>query len=84
MLFLGWTIIQMIEAARGLKIETPGVDPGGLIVGRKESDAKWFFAVFGLSLAYAVARYHLVGDVAWRHLPLFILNKAISLAVQMR
>jgi len=42
--------------------------------------AKWFAAVFGLSLAYAVVRYHLAGDVAWRHLPLFILNKAISLA----
>jgi DMSO/TMAO reductase YedYZ heme-binding membrane subunit len=42
--------------------------------------AKWFFAVFGLSLAYAVIRYHLAGDVAWRHFPLFILNKATSLA----
>jgi len=42
--------------------------------------AKWFFVVFGFSLAYAVIRYHLVGDVAWRHLPLFILNKATSLA----
>ena len=36
--------------------------------------------VFGASLAYAVVRYHLVGDVAWRHFPLFILNKATSLA----
>jgi DMSO/TMAO reductase YedYZ heme-binding membrane subunit len=36
--------------------------------------------VFGASLAYAVLRYHLVGDVAWRHFPLFILNKATSLA----
>jgi DMSO/TMAO reductase YedYZ heme-binding membrane subunit len=42
--------------------------------------AKWFFVVFGFSLAYAVIRYHLAGDVAWRHLPLFILNKATSLA----
>ena len=42
--------------------------------------AKWFFAVFGLSLAYAVVRYHLAGPVEWRHLPLFILNKATSLA----
>lgn len=42
--------------------------------------AKWFFVVFGFSLAYAVIRYHLVGDVAWRHFPLFILNKATSLA----
>jgi DMSO/TMAO reductase YedYZ heme-binding membrane subunit len=42
--------------------------------------AKWFAVVFGASLAYAILRYHLVGDVAWRHFPLFILNKATSLA----
>jgi DMSO/TMAO reductase YedYZ heme-binding membrane subunit len=42
--------------------------------------AKWFTVVFGASLAYAVVRYHLAGDVEWRHLPLFILNKAASLA----
>ncbi len=42
--------------------------------------AKWFFVVFGFSLAYAVVRYHLAGDVEWRHFPLFILNKATSLA----
>ena len=42
--------------------------------------AKWFAVVFGASLAYAVIRYHLVGDVEWRHFPLFILNKATSLA----
>jgi len=42
--------------------------------------AKWFLVVFGGSLAYAVIRYHLAGDVEWRHLPLFILNKATSLA----
>ena len=42
--------------------------------------AKWFFVVFGGALAYAVIRYHLAGDVEWRHFPLFILNKATSLA----
>ena len=42
--------------------------------------AKWFAAVFGASLVYAVIRYHFAGDVAWRHFPLFILNKATSLA----
>ena len=42
--------------------------------------AKWFTAVFGASLAYAVVRYHFAGDVAWSHFPLFILNKATSLA----
>ncbi len=41
---------------------------------------KWFTVIFGASLAYAVIRYHLAGDVPWRHFPLFILNKATSLA----
>jgi DMSO/TMAO reductase YedYZ heme-binding membrane subunit len=41
---------------------------------------KWFAAIFGASLAYAVIRYHFAGDVEWRHFPLFILNKATSLA----
>jgi DMSO/TMAO reductase YedYZ heme-binding membrane subunit len=42
--------------------------------------AKWFAVVFGGSVLYAIIRYHLVGDVAWRHFPAFILNKATSLA----
>ena len=42
--------------------------------------AKWFAVVFGGSLAYAIVRYHLAGDVEWRHFPLFIFNKATSLA----
>jgi DMSO/TMAO reductase YedYZ heme-binding membrane subunit len=41
---------------------------------------KWFAVIFGGSLAYAVIRYHLAGDVEWRHFPLFILNKATSMA----
>jgi len=42
--------------------------------------AKWFAAVFGTALVYAIVRYHLAGDVAWAHFPLFILNKATALA----
>jgi hypothetical protein len=42
--------------------------------------AKWFAMVFGGSVLYAIIRYHLVGDVEWRHFPVFILNKATSLA----
>ena len=42
--------------------------------------AKWFAALFGSALVYAIIRYHLVGDVAWTHFSLFILNKATSLA----
>ena len=42
--------------------------------------AKWFAVVFGGSLAYAILRYHLASDVPWAHFPLYILNKATSLA----
>lgn len=42
--------------------------------------ARWFAVVFGGSVAYAIVRYHLVGDTEWRHFPAFILNKATSLA----
>jgi DMSO/TMAO reductase YedYZ heme-binding membrane subunit len=42
--------------------------------------AKWFAVIFGGSLAYAIVRYHLAGDVSWAHFPLFIFNKATSLA----
>ena len=42
--------------------------------------AKWFAVVFGGSVLYGIARYHLTGDVEWRHFPVFILNKATSLA----
>lgn len=45
--------------------------------------ARWFAAVFGFALVYAVVRYHVAGGVAWRHLPLFILNKATALAAVM-
>ncbi len=41
---------------------------------------RWFGAIFGFSLGYAVLRYHIAGDVEWAHFPLFILNKATSLA----
>ena len=42
--------------------------------------AKWFAVIFGFAVVYAVIRYHFAGDVPWRHFPLFILNKATSLA----
>ena len=42
--------------------------------------AKWFYAIFGASLVYAILRYHIAGDVSYNHFPLFILNKATSLA----
>ena len=42
--------------------------------------ARWFAAVFGASLAYAVLRYHVLSGVPWAHFPLFILNKVLSLS----
>jgi DMSO/TMAO reductase YedYZ heme-binding membrane subunit len=41
---------------------------------------KWFFVVFGLSLFYAIIRYHLAAEIPWQHISLFILNKATSLS----
>ena len=57
-------------------------DASGLPVDRlwQAVTGKWFAAVFGGSLLYAVLRYHVVGDVTWDHFPLYILNKATSLA----
>jgi DMSO/TMAO reductase YedYZ heme-binding membrane subunit len=59
-----------------------GDEPSNLPPDRlwQPTTAKWFAAIFGVSLAYAVIRYHLTGDVAWRHFPLYILNKVTSLA----
>jgi DMSO/TMAO reductase YedYZ heme-binding membrane subunit len=42
--------------------------------------ARWFAVVFGGALAYSVLRYHVASEVSWSHFPLFILNKATSLA----
>ena len=58
------------------------LDASGLPRNRlwQPTTGKWFLVVFGASLGYAVIRYHLVKDVEWVHFPLFILNKATSLA----
>jgi DMSO/TMAO reductase YedYZ heme-binding membrane subunit len=42
--------------------------------------ARWFMAIFGGFLLYAVVRYHMFADVPWRHFPLYIFNKATSIA----
>jgi DMSO/TMAO reductase YedYZ heme-binding membrane subunit len=42
--------------------------------------ARWFGVIFGVTLGYSIVRYFIAGDVAWSHFPLFILNKATSLA----
>jgi DMSO/TMAO reductase YedYZ heme-binding membrane subunit len=38
----------------------------------------WTLVSFCAALLYAVLRYHVFGTVAWRHLPLFTVNKAVS------
>ncbi len=42
--------------------------------------ARWFAVLFGAAVAYAILRYHILKGVEWSHFPLFILNKAVSLA----
>lgn len=61
---------------------TPDDDSAGLPPHRllQPVTAKWFAVVFGAAVAYAILRYHIVGDIPWTHFPLFILNKATSLA----
>ncbi len=42
--------------------------------------ARWFAVLIGVALGYSIIRYHIFGGVEWSHFPLFILNKAFSLA----
>lgn len=41
---------------------------------------RWFGLIFGVALAYAVVRYHVFKGVEWIHFPLYVMNKAVSLA----
>ena len=61
---------------------TEELDASGLPRNRlwQPTTARWFLVVFGASVGYAIVRYHLAGDIPWAHFPLFILNKATSLA----
>jgi DMSO/TMAO reductase YedYZ heme-binding membrane subunit len=68
----------MLEGAKSSMNNEPSSLPQDRLL--QPTTAKWFAVVFGGSVVYAIARYHLTGDVAWRHFPLFILNKATSLA----
>ena len=49
-------------------------------VREKNAAAVLIFATMGISIAYAVLRYHVAGPVPWKDFPLFILNKGFSLA----
>ena len=41
---------------------------------------RWFAVLFRAAVAYAILRYHILRDVEWSHFPLYIFNKAVSLA----
>ena len=41
---------------------------------------RWLVLLLGVPLTYAIVRYHVFADVEWSHFPLFIGNKACSLA----
>lgn len=43
-------------------------------------DVRLAAGVFAVSLAYAIVRYHVFADVPWEALPVFVTNKAISVA----
>jgi hypothetical protein len=48
---------------------------------KKQREVKTVISViFGVSLAYAIIRYQIFGSVPWRELPLYIINKALSLS----
>ncbi len=61
---------------------TNDLDESGLPRNRlwQPTTARWFLVVFGVSVGYSIIRYQFVKDVPWAHFPLFILNKATSLA----
>ena len=52
-------------------------DDGRLIQG---FTGRWFVVLFGMPMTYAIVRYHVFQGVSWADFPLFIANKAISLA----
>jgi len=41
---------------------------------------RWLVLLLGVPATYAVVRYHVFAGVEWAHFPLFIGNKALSLA----
>ena len=41
---------------------------------------RWIVLLLGVPLTYAILRYHVFKGVEWSHFPLYIGNKALSLA----
>jgi hypothetical protein len=52
-------------------------------VENKNSAGRIIFFTIMFCVAYAILRYHIVGPVAWKDFPFFILNKGISMAALM-
>jgi len=50
------------------------------VANKKNAAASIIAIVLVFSTVYAVVRYHLAGPVPWKDFPMFILNKALSLA----
>ena len=50
------------------------------LTNKKQEGGNIILIITIVSTAYAILRYNIVGDVPWKDLPLFIINKAISLA----
>ena len=47
---------------------------------KKNSTVNIIVGVMLISIAYAIIRYHLVGNVLWKDFPFYILNKGLSLS----
>ena len=49
---------------------------------KKMNNTAWAIITwtFILSMGYAIVRYHVLGEVPWKDLPFFILNKGISMS----
>ncbi|MCM4168595.1 hypothetical protein KCTC52924_02172 [Arenibacter antarcticus] len=49
-------------------------------VKKEKNGVNFIILVVAISIGYAILRYQIKGDVPWKDLPVFILNKGISLA----
>lgn len=46
----------------------------------KENGFKWIVPISAIAIGYAIFRYHIIGDIPWKDLPVFVLNKGVSLS----
>lgn len=55
-------------------------NPGASIRLPSRERVLWVLGVWLPCLAYAIVRYNVLSDVAWTHLPLYVVNKSAALA----